>query len=188
MEHSIKYFGLNNVGLENDLRRVAREKKIKLRPSRTKSNRDAYYPQITEEIRHNAAMMAEHYELFYCLEVSIRDVIRAKLVEADKDWWLNLVPEFVRNNAVANKKKEVETGVAPRSDDWLDYTNFGELGQIISANWALFSDLLSDPKAVQSTLTRLNTLRGPIAHCSLLAEDEVLLLRYSLRAWFRLME
>ena len=27
----------------------------------------------------------------------------------------------------------------------------------------------SDPKAVAATLTRLNTLRGPIAHCSLLA-------------------
>lgn len=84
MEHSIKYFGLNNVGLENDLRRVGREKKVQLRPSRTKSARDAYYPQITEQIRHDAAMMAQHYELFYCLEVSIRDVIRARLEEADK--------------------------------------------------------------------------------------------------------
>ena len=56
IEHSIKYFGLNNVGLENDLRRVAREKKIKLRPSRTNRNRDAYYPQITEKIRHDAAI------------------------------------------------------------------------------------------------------------------------------------
>jgi hypothetical protein len=40
VEHSIKYFGLNNVGLENDLRRVAREKKVKLRPSRTKGPSD----------------------------------------------------------------------------------------------------------------------------------------------------
>ena len=72
MEHSIKYFGLNNVALENDLRRVSREKKVRLRPSRTKSSRDAYYPQITEQIRHDAAAMAQHYELFYCLELSIR--------------------------------------------------------------------------------------------------------------------
>jgi len=48
---------LNNIAVENDLRRIAREKKIKLRPSRTKSNRDAYYPQITEQIRHDASMM-----------------------------------------------------------------------------------------------------------------------------------
>jgi hypothetical protein len=189
IEHSIKYFGLNNVGLENDLRRVAREKKVKLRPPRAKRDRDAYYPQITEEIRHNAAMMAEHYELFYCLETSIRDLIRARLVEADKDnWWENLVVEFIRNNAAANKKRETEAGVTPRSDDWLDYTNFGELGQIIANNWNLFSDMFSDPKAVRDCITRLNTLRAPIAHCSMLAEDEVVRLRLSLRDWFRLME
>jgi hypothetical protein len=189
IEHSIKYFGLNNVGLENDLRRVGREKKIKLRPSRTNRNRDACYPQITEKIRHDAAMMAEHYELFYCLETSIRDLIRARLMEADKDnWWDRFVVQFIRDNAAANKKKETESGVTPRSDDWLSYTNFGELGQIIANNWDLFSDMFSDPKAVRDTITRLNTLRGPIAHCSMLAEDEVLRLKLSLRDWFRLME
>jgi hypothetical protein len=189
IEHSSKYFGLNNVGLENDLRRVAREKKIKLRPSRTNRNRDAYYPQITEQIRHDAAMMAQHYELFYCLETSIRDLIRARLMEADKDnWWERFVVQFIRDNAAANKKRETESGVTPRSDDWLSYTNFGELGQIIANNWDLFSDMFSDPKAVRDTITRLNTLRAPIAHCSMLAEDEVLRLKLSLRDWFRLME
>jgi hypothetical protein len=93
MEHSIKYFGLNNIALEQDLRRVARENKIQLRPARTKSNRDSYYPQISECIRHDAAILAQHYELFYSLENSIRDVIRARLEEADKDnWWEKFVP------------------------------------------------------------------------------------------------
>jgi len=189
MEHSIKYFGLNNIAVENDLRRIAREKKIKLRPSGTKSNRDAYYPQITEQIRHDASMMAEHYELFYCLEISIRDVIRTRLMEADKEnWWERFVVEFIRNNAIANKKKETEAGVTPRSDDWLSYTNFGELGQIIANNWDLFSDMFTDPKAVRDCITRLNTLRAPIAHCSMLAEDEVVRLKLSLRDWFRLTE
>lgn len=189
MEHSIKYFGLNNVGLENDLRRVSREKKIQLRPSRTKSSRDAYYPQIPQHIRHDAAIMAQHYELFYSLEVAIRDVIRARLEEHDKeDWWNKFVPQAIRDNATLNKKRETEAGVTPRSDDWLSYTNFGELGQIITSNWAIFSDMFTDQKAVQNTIARLNTLRAPIAHCSMLAEDEVLRLRLSLRDWFRLME
>jgi hypothetical protein len=78
--------------------------------------------------------------------------------------------------------------VTLRSVDLLDYTPFGELGEIIKANWALFSDTLPDIKAVESTLARLNTLRAPIAQCSMLAEDEVLRLRLSLRDWFRLVE
>lgn len=189
MEHSIKYFGLNNVSLENDLRRVGRENKIKLRPLKEKGPRDAYYPQITEKIRHDAAIMAQHYELFYSLEVSIRDTIRARLEEIDNEnWWDKYVPQFIRDNAAVNKKKETEAGVTPRSDDWLSYTNFGELGQIITANWSIFSDMFTDQKAVNATVARLNTLRGPIAHCSILAEDEVVRLKLSLRDWFRLME
>jgi hypothetical protein len=116
-------------------------------------------------------------------------VIRARLEEADKEnWWEKHVPQFVRDNATLNKKKETEAGVTPRSDDLLSYTNFGELGQIITSNWTLFSDLFTDPKAVTATIARLNTLRVPIAHCSMLAEDEVLRLKLSLRDWFRLME
>ena len=163
-------------------------KKIQLRPSRSKSARDAYYPQITERIRHDAAIMAQHYELFYCLEISIRDLIRARLIEELTDWWDNLVPQVVRDNANKNRTKEIQSGVTPRSADLLDYTNFGELGEIIKANWALVSDTFSDLKAVENTLARLNTLRAPIAHCSMLAEDEVMRLRLSLRDWFRLME
>jgi hypothetical protein len=57
-----------------------------------------------------------------------------------------------------------------------------------SANWKLFSDTFIDAKAVEGVLARLNMLRAPIAHCSMLAEDEVLRLRLSLRDWFQLME
>jgi LUD domain/Berberine and berberine like len=149
MEHAIKYFGLNNVSLEHDLRRVAREKKIQLRPSRSKSSRDAYYPQITERIRHDASIMAQHYELFYCLETSIRDLIRARLAEKEpNDWWDKHVPQFVHENAIKNRTKEIESGVTPRSTDLLDYTNFGELGEIIKANWELFGDTFADLKCL----------------------------------------
>jgi hypothetical protein len=71
------------VALENDLRRVAREGKIQLRPSRSKSTHDAYCPQITERIRHDAAIMAQHYEFFYCPEISIRDLVRARIIEEE---------------------------------------------------------------------------------------------------------
>ena len=98
------------------------------------------------------------------------------------------MPQAVRDNATKNRAKEIQSGVTPRSAELLDYTNFGELGEIIKANWTLFSDTFADIEAVENTLARLNTLRAPIAHCSMLAEDEVMRLRLSLRDWFRLME
>ena len=108
--------------------------------------------------------------------------------EEPSDWWAKLVPQVVHDNANKNRTREIESGVTPRSADLIDYTTFGELGEIIKANWALFSDTFSDIKAVENTLARLNTLRAPIAHCAVLADDEVVRLRLSLRDWFRLME
>lgn len=69
----------------------------------------------------------------------------------------------------------------------IDYSNFGELGEIIKANWDVFGDTFNDIGAVQKILSALNTLRAPIAHCKSLAEDEVVRLHLSLADWFRQM-
>jgi hypothetical protein len=55
-------------------------------------------------------------------------------------------------------------------------------------NWAIFASVFNNIKAVEKIMFNLNTLRNPIAHCSVLAEDEVLRLELSLRDWFRLAE
>ena len=70
----------------------------------------------------------------------------------------------------------------------MDFTTFGELGEIIKANWDVFGGAFTSQPAVSKVMSSLNTLRGPIAHCSPLAEDEILRLRLSVRDWFRLME
>jgi hypothetical protein len=70
----------------------------------------------------------------------------------------------------------------------MDFTTFGELGEIIKANWDVFGGIFDSPKAVERVMANLNTLRAPIAHCSPLAPDEVLRLTLSVRDWFRLME
>jgi hypothetical protein len=133
--------------------------------------------------------MAPHYEVFYSLETSIRTLVEQALVEAEgADWWNSeRVPQQIRENAEAALKKERDSGVTVRSEDMLDYTNFGDLSQLIEKNWDLFG-WLESVSAVKKVLGGLNTLRGPIAHCSPLAEDEVLRLQLSVRDWFRLME
>ena len=85
-------------------------------------------------------------------------------------------------------QKEIDSGVTPRSSEPIDFTTFGELGEIIKSNWDTFGGIFNSQKAVERVMTNLNTLRGPIAHCGVLAEDEIVRLRLSVRDWFRLME
>jgi hypothetical protein len=85
-------------------------------------------------------------------------------------------------------QRERDSGVTIRSEFAIDYTTFGELGEIVRSNWTHFDAIFSSQKAFSKIMTSLNTLRGPIAHCCPLAEDEVIRLRLTVKDWFRLME
>tara|TARA_R110002020_G_scaffold436159_1_gene646359 strand:+ start:819 stop:1370 length:552 start_codon:yes stop_codon:yes gene_type:complete len=181
---------MTNMLLEADLDAIEQKFEIDLgRYRKSDSQIEAtYFPQFKASLRAEAKKMSEHYEVFYCLEKSIRELI-VDVFEAsgDEDWWEKLVPETVRLNVNKSKKRERELGVTLRSLSEIDYTNFGELGEIIKSNWSLFGGVVfTDIKAVEKVMTNLNSLRNPIAHCSPLAEDEVMRLELSLRDWFRI--
>lgn len=148
---------------------------------------ETFYPQFTSAVRTEAAQMARHYEIFYCLENSIRELVTAQLVATVGDDWWSTVPDAVKDNVKRNYDRERESGITLRSSEMIDYTTFGELGDIIRANWQVFGAIFKSERALTKILNSLNSLRAPIAHCSLLADDEVLRLQLSLRDWFRLM-
>ena len=184
---------MTNMLLEADLDKIERDFDIDLGRNHNpvKQIEDSYYPQFDQSLRAEAANMATHYQLFYCLEKTIRTLISDVFtsVDNDEDWWdKNYVPDNIKTEVKKRIKKEKEAAVTARSTDPIDYTTFGELGVIISANWSLFGGVFNDMKAVGKVMSNLNSLRNPIAHCSPLAEDEVLRLELSLRDWFRIMD
>lgn len=145
--------------------------------------------QFSADVRANAMTMAEHYKLFYMLENDIRKLIDDTLGEAyGSDWWEEHSPPSAKEECKLNQQREQEAGFTPRSDNQLDYVTFGHLGDIIRHNWDLFGGILSNPKALGRVMYSLNNLRGPIAHCGLLAEDEVDRLGLTVKDWFRLLE
>ena len=103
-----------------------------------------YVSVASSENRQQAERMASYYKLFYLLENEIRSFI-VDLIEStdESDWWVNKVPENVRQNAAKNLERERREGIIPRSDRMIDYTTFGELGEIIKANWDVFGGVFS---------------------------------------------
>lgn len=186
----LKLFGITNQFAELDLDRVENTFQIDLGRKKSKIEKDnIYYPQFELEIRTEAKMMARHYEIFYCLEKSIRDLITNTLESSAGDnWWNEKVPQIVKEEVRKRIQKDIDFGVTLRSEEKIDFTTFGELGEIIKTNWTIFGSIFNSVKAVEKVMSALNTLRGPIAHCSKLAEDEELRLLLSVRDWFRLME
>lgn len=145
--------------------------------------------QFSSELRGQADAMAEFYKLFYMLENDIRNLIDDTLTEAyGVDWWDKYAPPQVQEECRSNQQREADLGVTSRSDRELEYVTFGQLGEVIKANYDRFGGIISNQKALTRVMSALNNLRGPIAHCGLLAEDEIDRLKLTVKDWFRLLE
>jgi len=146
--------------------------------------------QFSADVRDNAIAMAEHYKIFYMLENDIRRLIDDTLSEEyhGLDWWEKFAPTSAKDELKGGLQREQDAGFTPRSENPLDYVTFGQLGDIIRANWPLFGGILSNQKAMGRVMFSLNNLRGPIAHCGILAEDEIDRLKLAVKDWFRLLE
>jgi hypothetical protein len=186
----VRSFGMSGYLITDELRLIEQKFAVELGhvPKPAVSDAVAYYPQFEHSVRLEAAGMSQHYEVFYCLEQSIRKLIAETLQDAaGVDWWNSgRIPTDIANAAAELVRKERDSGISARSDDPIDYTTFGQLSVIITSNWDLFESTLKTKRGVERVMSNLNLLRGPIAHCCPISEDEADRLRLTVRDWFRM--
>ena len=186
----LRSFGMSGLLVTDDLKLVEQAFNIELGhvPRTSQQSSTGYYPQFEQEVRKEAAVMAKHYELFYCLEQAIRKIITETLEEAEgPNWWDTRVIQKIKDDVKELQQKETDNGITRRSERAIDYTTFGQLSGIITGNWALFGTIFKSQRAVEKFMASLNLLRGPIAHCCPLSEDEVDRLDLAVKDWFRML-
>lgn len=191
----IELFLLKNAVITRDLRSVMVRENVSATRGALEAQADSlvadYIRQVDFGTISDAERMSEFYRLFYILENDIRDLIEGAMESGKgENWWDAHVPQVVRDNAKKNWDREAAEGLPPRSDRLLDYTTFGELGEIIRENWDVFSGMFSNASRnrVLRVVNRLNLVRGPIAHCNFLPEEEAIRLKLAVRDWYKLME
>lgn len=191
IENHLRAFGMSGYLVAEDLRRIESKFALELGhvPSQPTGTSSSFYPQFEHNVRAEAAEMAAHYETFYCLEKSIRKLISETLLDAEgANWWKShRIPQQISQEVAKRINREVDSGVTRRSEEAIDYTTFGELSVFITNNWDIFGAIFTSKRAVENVMAQLNLLRGPIAHCSPMTEDEVDRLNLSVKDWFRIM-
>lgn len=190
IDDPIRSFGMSGFLICDELRQIEQRFGIELGHVRKAEagSAVAYYPQFEQSVRLEAADMSEHYEVFYCLEQAIRKLIVETLEDAEgTDWWNSsrIAPD-IKADVASLVKKERDNGVTQRSDNMIDYTTFGQLSGIITSNWDLFEPTLKSRRGVERVMANLNLLRGSIAHCCPMQEDEIDRLRLAVKDWFRM--
>lgn len=187
----VRSFGMSGYLVSEELKAVEQVYRVELGhlPVDKGNSKKRYYPQFEESVRNEASEMAIHYEAFYCLEQSIRKLITETLADAEPgNWWSSgRIPADVVKSTEGLIQKEIDNGMTRRSEDPIDYTTFGQLTVIINSNWDVFGTIFTSRRAVEKVMSSLNMLRGPIAHCSPMTEDEVDRLELTVKDWFRIM-
>ncbi|WP_191861044.1 Swt1 family HEPN domain-containing protein [Hanstruepera ponticola] len=170
--------------------------KPKIRGSRSKSQgsnsespNSLIFSNFNDELQQEAKKMKFSYELFYCLERSIRELVKSTMAEVyGNDWW-SKVDFRVRENVKNNLKYELDTTHTKRSEHRIDYTTFGDLRKIINSNWTVFEmKFKRSLNSVNEVMIDLNRIRVSIAHCTPLAQKEINRLEIRVDDWFSLMK
>lgn len=188
----LRAFGMSGLQIVSNLREIEDSEGIDLGYSlqASKSRKVAEYEQFELELRQQAARMSEYYEIFYCLENSIRRLVSDAMIDAEgPDWWnrQRVDQPRIREPAEKLRQKEIDSGITPRSEKFIDYTTFGQLAQLITDNWDIFDTIFASKTAVSNITNTLNLLRGPIAHCNPTDELEQDRLNLAVRSWFKIM-
>ena len=164
----LRAFGVSGVQAAADIEAVESEYNFEILERRRseKTRKLEGYDQFEGAVRSQASEMSEFYEIFYCLEVSIRQLVANTLEDAEgAEWWTSgRVPQDLRDYVDRLKSEEADSGVSLRSDEDLDYLTFGHLKQLITANFDVFNAVLSSRRAVERIMSQLIQLRNPIAH------------------------
>ncbi len=187
---SIRSFGMSGLLICDEFRQIEQSYGIELghSPKTEAASAVAFYPQFEQSVRLEAAEMSENYEVFYCLEQAIRKLITETLEEAEgADWWNSArIPADIKADVASLAKRERDNGVTQRSDNMIEYTTFGQLSGMITSNWDLFEPTLKSKRGVERVMANLNLIRGPIAHCCPMQEDEEDRLKLAVKDWFRM--
>lgn len=183
VDNQLRSFCFSCLAATGDIERLENDGQFRfLEKSNALENKMSYY--FEARIFQEATQMAQHYMTFYCLERSARYLVVEKMESIHGGgWWSTKVPQNIQTNVAHNMQKEIDAGVTPRSDKEIDYTTFGELGEIVKSNWSDFGDIFNSVKAFTKIMNSLNVLRGPIAHCSPLSEHEVNRLELTIKDW-----
>ncbi|RXT28234.1 hypothetical protein B5P46_05360 [Rhizobium leguminosarum] len=191
-EHTIELFLLKCAVIESGLRDALEEHNPGARRrggTFIDERMEPFIKQFELANRNNASKMSMYYEVFYMLENDIRRLIIDTMETAHgAGWWDTHVPQAVRDEVKKNRDREDQAAWTMRSNALIDYSTFGQLADIMRANWSDFAGMLRGVDSMNRVLHGLNMLRGTIAHCGVLADDEVDRLQMSIRDWFRVLE
>ena len=167
------------------VRALAEEGALRESPSETAEAGNSTLEFFGLEERRAARRMGRTYELLYCFENSVRELIETTLRDTlEETWWERGVPETIRNKAESHRRDDEKARWhGHRGESLLNFVDFPELGSIILERWGDFEDLLGDKNWVKHYFDDMNRSRRAIGHTGDMSEHAVARMELLVREW-----
>lgn len=129
--------------------------------------------------------MASVYVAITSFENMVRDFIAKTLSEENgEDWWEKSVSEVIRRRAESRRKEEEKIKWhQQRGDRQLNYTEMGDLNNIIQQNWDNFEDYLISLDWARQIINTLERSRNVIMHGGELGDRDIERVGTNIRDW-----
>ena len=180
-------FVYRGVLTDESLDKAGRKSRASFGPADAESIKAALSFELLDAERiATAERMALIYTAIHAFENSVRHFVGNAMAEEHKEEWWEKVPTKVRTKV--EKRIEDETkfrwhGARGGSD--IEYCDFGDLSSIITVNWSVFEDVLSDLEWVKSILSVLERSRNIAMHGGVLARPDIERIGINIRDWIR---
>jgi|ERR1700682_441852 len=134
-----------------------------------------------------AARMAVVYTAIAAFENSVRRFITKVLLDAKgENWWQEAVSEKIRGFAESRRDDEEKTKWhGMRGDNLLDYTEMGQLVNIMQQNWALFEPYIRRIDWATSISNAVERSRNVIMHSGMLEIEDIERVGIHIRDWVK---
>jgi hypothetical protein len=142
---------------------------------------------LDQDLVSRAKRMATVYVAIAAFENTVREFVSKRLLEVvGADWWKSAVSEKIRTKAETRKTEESKVRWhAPRGDEPLNYTEFGDLASIVAQNWQHFENHLESQDWVRQIISTLERSRNVIMHSGELGLQDVERIGTAIRDWIR---
>lgn len=138
--------------------------------------------------RMQARRMGQVYELLYCLENSVRELVERTLREVfgPEDWWTKGVPPAISKAAEKRKQEELKARWhGQRGESLINYVDFPQYADIMVEQWEHFDELVGDQDWMVNYFAEMNRSRRALAHTGTLTQTDVERMEFRVREWLR---
>src|ERR1700682_662313 len=181
-------FAFRGLLTEQSLDRAGRQTKRVFSEESSRETRERLgFSLLDEELVASARKMALVYTAICAFENSVRAFVSKKLLEEKgENWWALCVSEKIRTKAESRKTEEGSIRWhTPRGDDFINYTEFGDLVSIIQNNWDYFAPHITSIDWARQIIQSLERSRNVIMHSGELAAQDIERVGMNIRDWIR---